>query len=229
MKRFISAAVLIIVLCVPALGLSDAEYLRMKRNPDSGFDDADKELNRAYKQAEQYMTKSEFEKLKREQRQWLADGRDKDAQRIMREENEPKEWAYTYATLKRAQEIYSITPSESAEINAHDFIGVYYNDNDLRLTIYWADEQSELMNVNFSVPRLSVELQGYADGKVLKAECDEESEKLAKYEFGIDEEKNVDFSAALTMLNKDKIRVKAASDLDGLFESASGIFVRREH
>ena len=62
MKRFMSALVLIIVLCVPAFALSDAEFLEMKKDPE--FSEANRKLNSAYNQAKKSMTKAKFERLK---------------------------------------------------------------------------------------------------------------------------------------------------------------------
>lgn len=227
MKHLISALALIVVLCVPALALSDAEYLDMKKNPE--FRAADNQLTRAYNQAKSSMSKSDFEKLKREQLQWIKSGRDNEARKVIRNRNN-KLFAYTHVTLERARKIYSAIPSSSyasLSVSADDFIGTYYNSNFLCLEI-WRD--NEKLCVGFYEPRKnSPNMFGYPDGNVLEVEFDYDDEdlmSLVKYENGIDEKENLDLRAKLTMLNNDTIKMEASPDIERLFGQTSGIFIR---
>ena len=233
MKRLISVLALITVLCAPALALSDAEYLKMKKDPE--FSAADSQLTRAYNQAKSSMSKSDFEKLRREQRQWIESGRDSEAKSVMRNRN-TKLFAYTHVTLERARKIYSAIPVDSyasVSVNADDFIGTYYNSNLLCLEI-WRDNKQKLC-VGFYEPRKnSPNMFGYPNGNVLEVEFDYDDEdlmSLVKYENGIEEEGNLDLRAKLTMLNEDTIKMEASPDIERLFGQTSGIFIRgtREH
>lgn len=227
MKRLISALALITVLCVPALALTDAEYLDMKKDPE--FRVADSQLTRAYNQAKSSMSKSNFEKLQREQRQWIKSGRDSEAKKVMRNQN-TKLFAYTYVTLERARKIYSAIPSDSyasLSVRADDFIGTYYNSNLLCLEIWWDNKK---LCVGFYEPRKnSPNMFGYPNGNVLEVEFnydDEDLMSLVKYENGIEEEENLDLRAKLTMLNEDTIKMEASPDIERLFGQTSGIFIR---
>lgn len=227
MKRLISALALITVLCVPALALSDAEYLKMKKDP--AFRAADSQLTRAYNQAKNSMSKSDFEKLQREQRQWIKSGRDSEAKKVMRNQN-PKLFAYTHVTLERARKIYSAIPSDSyasLSVSADDFIGTYYNSNYLCLEIQRDDKK---LCVGFYEPRKnSPNMFGYPDGNVLEVEFnyyDEDLMSIVKYENGIEENEKLVLRAKLTMLNEDTIKMEASPDIERLFGQTSGIFIR---
>ena len=237
MKRLICALAAVAVLCVPAFALSNSEYLKMKK--DSAFNAADGHLTRAYNQAKSSMSTSDFEKLKREQRQWIAEGRDKEAKRLMRNGFD-KPGAYTDATLNRAREIYSKIPlsSVSQSVRAEDFIGTYYNGNYVCMTIWREDREFEkkrpkgVLSVGFSIPRINgPDLFGRPRGNILEAEFDYDNDELmalVKYESGIKKEGNLDIRARLIMLNKYAIKVEASPDLDSLFGTTSGIFLREE-
>ena len=222
MRRLFFVSAVIIILALPAFALSDSEFRELMK--DSDFKAADKELNNAYKQAQNSMAKSEFEQVKREQRQWIKTGRDNEAKKLIREGYSKSE-AYTAATLNRAKKISESINSTSN--SANNFIGTFYNSEGLRLIIWELDNSDGLIGVNFGFPRLSIELQGYINKNILEVECsDTDNIKIAKYEFGITKE-NVDFRASLKMLSKNKISVKATPDLDELFSPTSGIFTRK--
>lgn len=230
MKRLISALALITVLCVPALALSDSEYLEMKKDP--AFRAADTQLTRAYNQAKNSMSKSDFEKLRREQRKWIESGRDSEAKSVMRNRN-PKLFAYTHVTLERARKIYSAIPPDSyssLSVSADDFIGTYYNSNHLCLVIWRDNSKKQKLCVGFNEPRKnSPDMFGYPDGNVLEVEFDYNDEdlmSLVKYENGIEEEGNLDLRAKLTMLNEDTIKMEASPDIERLFGQTSGIFIK---
>ena len=127
MKRFMSALVLITVLCVPAFALSDAEYLKMKKDPK--FAEADRALTRAYNQAKESMTKAHFEHLKKLQLDWIQYGRDEEAERLM-EEGHSRLSAYTEATRNRAESFKWMIDLINCE-------GDYYNDKGVHLEVVW--------------------------------------------------------------------------------------------
>ncbi|MBR0069128.1 MAG: DUF1311 domain-containing protein [Synergistaceae bacterium] len=106
MKRFMSIIAVILVLAVPALALSDAEYLRMKKS-SADFAAADKFLSDAYNNVKNVMSRSEFASVKEEQREWIKSGRDEAARAFMNEGYSKIE-AYTKATEERAEELYHI-------------------------------------------------------------------------------------------------------------------------
>ena len=106
MKRFMSIIAVILVLAVPALALSDAEYLRMKKS-STAFAEADKFLSDAYNNVKNVMPRSEFASVKEEQREWIKSGRDEAARAFMNEGYSKIE-AYTKATEERAEELYHI-------------------------------------------------------------------------------------------------------------------------
>lgn len=231
MKRFLSALALIMLLCVPAFALSDGEYLKMKKDP--AFKTADGHLSKAYSQAKTSMSKTAFEKLKDEQRQWVTDGRDKEAKSLIRDGYDKLD-AYTQVTRRRACEIYSKIPLSAISFSAsvNDFIGDYSDVNYLGLTVYKDNERKKTLCAAFGMARRnSADMFGYPRGNVLEVKFDsddEDSMNLLKYEAGIDEDENLDLWAKLTMLNKDTIKVEASPDLNRLFDSVSGIFLRGE-
>ncbi|MBR1485972.1 MAG: DUF1311 domain-containing protein [Synergistaceae bacterium] len=102
MKRLFSIFAFLLVFCVPAFALSDAEYRKMMKNPD--FAAADKELNNAYNEAKEIMDKEEFAGFKKDQRDWNAKQRDVRAKTFM-EDGYSRVEAYTKATLERAEGI----------------------------------------------------------------------------------------------------------------------------
>ena len=106
MKRLMSIVAVILVFAVPALALSDSEYLRMKKS-SADFAAADKFLSDAYNNVKNVMSRSEFASIKEEQREWIKSGRDEAARAFMNEEYSKIE-AYTKATEERAEELYHI-------------------------------------------------------------------------------------------------------------------------
>lgn len=145
MKRLISIFALIFVFCAPAFALSDAEYLKMKKDPE--FAKADRELTRAYNDAKNSMTKSEFSELKNSQRQWISSGRDLYAKKLIREGYSRIE-AYTEATLARVQEIRSEMTLSTLSVD--DIEGYYDNGNDVYLYIGWKNRAKKLLEISLS-------------------------------------------------------------------------------
>ena len=127
MKRLCLVLVSLVVLCVPAFALSDAEYLRMKKNPE--FAAADSELIDAYNEAKEIMDKSEFDAFRRDQRDWIAKQRDVRAKTFM-EDGYSRVEAYTKATLERAAGIRArLHVIQTCVIDDVDAIDNAYYDN----------------------------------------------------------------------------------------------------
>ena len=164
MKRLISIITIIFVFCAPAFALSDSEYLKIKKNPD--FAKADRELTRAYNDAKDSMTKSEFSKLKNSQRQWIAKGRDQHA-KILINDGYSKIEAYTEATLARAQEIRN--EMTLSTLNADDIEGYYDNGNDFYLYIGWKKRAKNLLEVSLSSDGEEWKGTGTLDGDIIIA------------------------------------------------------------
>lgn len=127
MKRFMSALVLIIVLCVPAFALSDAEFLEMKKDPE--FSEANRKLNSAYNQAKKSMTKAKFERLKELQLDWIKFLRDLEAERLI-DEGHSRLSAYTEVTKNRAESLRYMIDIINCE-------GDYYNKSGVHLNVTW--------------------------------------------------------------------------------------------
>lgn len=100
MKRLISALALMIMLSVPAMALSDSEYLRLKKS-NADFARADRKLAQVWKRLSDKLPGYVYRYLREEQRDWIASGRDADAERYM-SEGYSKAEAYTMATNDRA-------------------------------------------------------------------------------------------------------------------------------
>ncbi|MBQ7733176.1 MAG: DUF1311 domain-containing protein [Synergistaceae bacterium] len=103
MKRIYLALLLVLAFCSAAFALSDKDYLRLKRS-SKGFARADAELSEVYEEIKDTMSAREFERVKREQRNWVRTGRDAFAKKRMRAGDSRSE-AYTAATLARVQEL----------------------------------------------------------------------------------------------------------------------------
>lgn len=103
MKRVFAAVLAVLVLTSSAFALSDAEYKRMKKNSPE-FARADSELAQVWKEAKKVLGRSDFNALTREQRKWIASGRDAAAEELMDDGMERDE-AYAEATRERVKAI----------------------------------------------------------------------------------------------------------------------------
>ena len=110
MKRLLSAVLLTLILAGAAFGLSDREYLRMKRNNRS-FAAADRKLTRVWNRLQDRMPGWAFRILREEQRDWIAEGRDIAARNYI-DDGFSRVEAYTMATNERAE----ILPMRAREI-----------------------------------------------------------------------------------------------------------------
>lgn len=107
-KAVIMLMLMMMLLFVPsAFGLSDNEYGQMMN--DSEFRAADSALNRAYRNAKNSLSASDFNALKKNQAQWIKSGRDNEAKRLLRTMSRVE--AYTSVTLARAEYINGLTSS----------------------------------------------------------------------------------------------------------------------
>ena len=100
MKRIITAAALVLMLSVQAFALSDAEYKNLKKS-SADFARADRRLSQVWKKLSDNMPGRSFRRLQQEQREWVAEGRDYDADSYM-EMGYSRAEAYTMATNDRA-------------------------------------------------------------------------------------------------------------------------------
>ena len=106
MKRIVSVLALVLLMVSPSFALSDAEYLRMRRN-SVAFARADKKLNRVWAQLKKSLPKSVFAELDKVQREWVSSGRDSEAEQLM-DEGYSRVEAYTRATNDRADALPDI-------------------------------------------------------------------------------------------------------------------------
>ena len=111
----------------PAFALSDADYKKMMR--DSGFAQADKALNAAWKEAKGSLSGSDFESLKRDQRAWVKSGRDAEAKGLMRSQGLSRVQAYAAATNARAEYILQLARGVPDEDDAWPEEAVAQNDD----------------------------------------------------------------------------------------------------
>ena len=100
MKKIISALALLILMSGAALALSDAEYLKMKRNSQS-FARADRKLTNVWNKLKKSLPDYVFSELQKNQREWIRKGRDDKAKEYIKEGYSRTE-AYTMATNDRA-------------------------------------------------------------------------------------------------------------------------------
>lgn len=101
MKRILSALTLTLIFAGAAFGLSDSEYLRLKKS-NADFASADRELTRVYKRLQNRLPGWAFKILREEQREWIDGWRDEDARMYM-DKGYSRAEAYTLATNDRAE------------------------------------------------------------------------------------------------------------------------------
>ena len=103
MRKYFAALCLWGLLTGAAAALSDPEYREMMKEPE--FAAADRALNEAWAEAKRSMPKSEFEELRKRQRDWNARGRDAEARGLMDEGGMAALRAYAEVTNSRADHI----------------------------------------------------------------------------------------------------------------------------
>ena len=106
MKKVFASIALLLIMAASAFALSDAEYLRMKKN-NADFARADKRLTQVWNKLKTSLSKRVFAELQDLQKDWIAFGRDEEAEDLMREGYSRAE-AYTMATSDRADDLPEI-------------------------------------------------------------------------------------------------------------------------
>lgn len=106
MRRVILALAVMMLMISPAFGLSDSEYLRMRKS-NADFANADKRLNQVWANLKKSLPKKIFSQLDKLQREWIASGRDDEANSYMSDGYSRME-AYTLATNDRADALPKI-------------------------------------------------------------------------------------------------------------------------
>ena len=103
MKKIFSALMLLLLISSSAFALSDAEYLKMKRNSQS-FARADRKLTNVWNKLKKSLPDYAFQELQKNQREWIKKGRDDAAKKYIKEGYSRTE-AYTLATNDRANNL----------------------------------------------------------------------------------------------------------------------------
>ena len=105
MRRIFTVFATLLLLAVPAFALSDAEYKELMK--DKAFAKADRALTQAWGKVKNSFPNTKagraaFERLRKDQRAWIASGRDEEAEALMDREGYPRAKAYARATEMRA-------------------------------------------------------------------------------------------------------------------------------
>ena len=101
MKKILTAMVLTLALAGTAFALSDSEYLSLKKS-NADFARADKNLTQVWKKVTGSMSGRSLARIRNEQREWIEEGRDDEAEYYMNMGYSRAE-AYTMATNDRAE------------------------------------------------------------------------------------------------------------------------------
>ncbi len=115
MKKIFLSVILLFLMIAPAYALSDAEYLKFKKN-NANFAKADKNLSAVWNKLKKSMKKNEFQELLNNQRAWLNNVRDDVARNYINQGFSRVE-AYTKATNDRAKDLPVIADKISKGIN----------------------------------------------------------------------------------------------------------------
>jgi len=121
-KFFISFLFLVTILATSAFALSDAEYKKMMKNPE--FARADKRLNQTWKKVSNLLKGAALDRLKKNQREWINEGRDYVANGFI-EEGYSRVEAYTIATNMRSDELPTLVKSISSASSRKGVQGSY--------------------------------------------------------------------------------------------------------
>ena len=101
MKKILTAMVLTLALAGTAFALSDSEYLSLKKS-NADFARADKNLTQVWKKVTGSMSGRSLARIRNEQREWIEEGRDDEAEYYMNMGYSRAE-AYAMATNDRAE------------------------------------------------------------------------------------------------------------------------------
>ena len=121
-KFFLSLLFLVTILATSVFALNDAEYKKMMKNPE--FARADKRLNQTWKKASNSLKGAALDRLKKNQREWINEGRDYVANGFI-EEGYSRVEAYTIATNMRSDELPTIVKSISSAPSRKEVQGSY--------------------------------------------------------------------------------------------------------
>ena len=102
MKRLLAVVALLLLVVSPSFALSDADYLKFKKN--ANFARADKKLTQVWNSLKKSMQPKHFAELQQNQRYWIKTGRDEVARNYIKEGYSRVE-AYTMATNDRARDL----------------------------------------------------------------------------------------------------------------------------
>ncbi len=177
MKRVFSVVFAVLLFAASAFALSDAEYKRMKKE-SSAFAKADKELTQAWNEAKKVLGKSDFNRLTKEQRNWIASGRDDRAEQLM-DDGTPRDEAYAAATRERVKVIRTNIEiarnkargdKPAKQVNSDHFYAIYEREDTAFMEI---NGDSTDMTVKFSDHGREWEGEGTIKGQKLVLTDDE--------------------------------------------------------
>ncbi len=167
MRRFVAICAVLLVLVCPACALTDADYLRMKRDP--GFAQADTELTEIWNQLRRGMPSKTTALLRRNQRNWIAGGRDFEAKRLMLR-GYTRTGAYTEATRRRTDELPMLAERFFAQAeNGKKWYFSRVDDGRAFLSIAWNGRAPGIVTVSFSVDGSSWSTSASYDQGIIEA------------------------------------------------------------
>ena len=115
MKKVFAVIALVLLSASACFALSDAEYLRMKKN-NADFRKADQRLTQVWKKLKGSLSGRVFAELQALQNDWISFGRDEEAQEYINEGYSRAE-AYTMATNERADDLPDIADTIVRKVN----------------------------------------------------------------------------------------------------------------
>lgn len=105
--------IFLLILVNSASALSDKEYRQFMKNQN--FSEADKALNKAWKNAKDSLSEQDFNALKQSQSRWIKSGRDNEARQLTRKLSRIQ--AYTLVTNSRADYINNYVKKRAVTID----------------------------------------------------------------------------------------------------------------
>lgn len=161
MKKFLSVIAVLFLMSSNALALSDSEYKELMK--DSDFAQAEEALAQAWKEAKKMPPKF-FERLQKEQREWVSHERDKRAADLMKSDKKlSKAGAYALETGSRAEAIISAV--YASQLTPNDLADLFFICDD--------DGKYIELSINFEGGKITAEFSGndgntiwQADGKL---------------------------------------------------------------
>lgn len=118
MKKIFSVLALLLLMAAPSFALSDAEYLKMKKNSQS-FARADRKLTNTWNKLKKSLPEFVFKELQKSQSAWVKKGRDTDAKNYIKEGYSRTE-AYTMATNDRANKLPELAQELLSESEGYE-------------------------------------------------------------------------------------------------------------